>query len=149
MATKVPDMWWKWLVVASVLTAAGGAAFVCLSGSVLQPVLRYFYNGFFADAPFDTLAPEAVAYQTWVYGVLGGVMVGWGAALVPVIYVPFRRGERWAWNTVALSLGLWYVFDTGASAAHGVVPNVLLNTAILVMFVIPLIASRRYFQTGA
>ena len=145
----VPDIWWKWLLAASLATVVVGAAFVCAAGSVLQPMVRFYYEQFSPTLEFDTLSAEAVAYQTWLYGVLGGVMVGWGVALVPLVYYPFRRGERWAWGAIAASMLCWFVFDTGASAAHGVMANVILNCVFLVAFGVPLVGAARHFPRQA
>jgi hypothetical protein len=136
MEEKVPGIWWKWLVAAS--------GFVVLFGFVLL----FFGDDLFLDPPLDALASEDRAFQSWVYGVLGAVMVGWGILLLYVAYVPFRRGERWAWHSLFLALVVWYVLDTGASLYHGVYLNAAFNTGFLVIFGIPLLASARRFPKG-
>jgi cytochrome c oxidase assembly factor CtaG len=63
-----------------------------------------------------------------------------------VAAVPFARRERWAWWATLGSLALWFVVDSSLSLAHGAAFNVLLiNLMPLVVFVPPLVATRRAF----
>jgi uncharacterized membrane protein len=81
-----------------------------------------------------------------VYGVLGSVTIGWGILLLLTIHYPFREGEGWAWTSIVISLTIWYFADTGVSLYHGVFLNAVSNTFFLMLFGIPLIFTRKYFQ---
>lgn len=90
---------------------------------------------FFGDSP----KPSAfLDYQAWIYGLLGATVAGWGLMIMFVGRFGVGRGEKWAWWAIALSFGLWYLVDTGISAAYGVGFNVAFNTILLVAAAIPL-----------
>ncbi len=73
-------------------------------------------------------------------------MVGWGVALILVVRTLFAAGHRAGWNIVALSAATWFVPDTAYSLASGYWQNALLNLAFLVLFAVPLIATRQVFR---
>jgi hypothetical protein len=75
-------------------------------------------------------------------------MFGWGVALVAVTRTLFSVGRRAGWNAVALSIGTWFVPDTSYSLLSGYWQNALLNAAFLLLFAIPLIATRKVFHAG-
>ena len=76
------------------------------------------------------------------HAVIGGVMIGWGVALFYVTRSLLTRGERIAWNLVALSVGAWFVPDTSYSLLAGYWQNAMLNTGFLALFALPLWATR-------
>lgn len=90
----------------------------------------------------------AMHYITFINGVVGAVMVGWSVALLLIVVGPFRRGERWAWQAVAVSLLAWFVPGTLFSAWSGVMRNVVFNCLFIIVFAIPLIATYRRFHDG-
>lgn len=90
----------------------------------------------------DSFGQESVRYISLAHAVIGGVMAGWGVALLYVTRSLFARGERIAWNLVALSLGAWFVPDTSYSLLSGYWQNAMLNTAFLALFALPLWATR-------
>lgn len=81
---------------------------------------------------------EALPLMDQLTAMLGATIACWGLATALVVAIPLRRGERWAWGCVAGSALLWFVVDTGLSAAHGVWVNVGFNLAALVMMGVPL-----------
>ena len=91
---------------------------------------------------------EAARYISLAHAVLGGVMFGWGIALVAVVRTLFASGCRAGWNIVALSVGAWFVPDTGYSLLSGYWQNAVLNLGFLLVFVVPLIATREVFRAS-
>lgn len=88
---------------------------------------------------------EAASYISLAHAVLGGVMVGWGVALILVVRMLFAAGHRAGWNIVALSVAAWFVPDTAYSLASGYWQNAVLNLAFVALFAVPLIATRKGF----
>ncbi len=131
------DVWLTGLTAGVALAGFLLAAFPA-SGPVNALVNSYTDPVFW---PAGDPTPSMVAYRSWVFGVTGAVMGGWGMLMVWVVRGPFLRRERWAWLAMAVPLSCWYVVDTLASLAHGVVSNAILNTGMLVLFVPPLFAS--------
>ncbi len=85
------------------------------------------------------------AFHTWVYGAWGATIAGWGISLLLILYNAFSRKERWAWYAIGAGLVVWYVLDTGISAYFGVTFNVIFNTIIMVIVIVPLAATYRWF----
>lgn len=139
------SFWTLWLLAASAGVVVFGLALVLAPGLARRAFGLLLYG----DAGrVATFGPEAVAYVSLAHGVLGAVMIGWGAALVLVVRGPFARGEREGWRIVVLSLAAWFVPDTAFSLASGSWPNAALNAALALLFVVPLAATRRDFRSG-
>jgi hypothetical protein len=137
-------IWDMWLTALAAGVALAGflLAFFPASVPVNALINRYADPVFW---PEGGLTPSILAYRSWVFGVTGAVMGGWGMLMVWVVRGPFRRRERWAWASLALPLACWYLVDTASSLAHGVVSNAILNTGLLVLFAPPLIGSAPTF----
>ena len=78
---------------------------------------------------------------------MGAVIMGWMIVIFYQLRGNFQRGEKEAWNTITLSLVVWYVFDSAFSWYMGFTENVILNTVFFALFIIPLMASRKYFRS--
>lgn len=115
-----------------------GAAGTPLFRSYDASVARAFYSS-------DALPAVVVAHHRWLLGVIGASVVGWGIAFVALVAGPFRRQERWAWTTLATSVGVWGALDAGVSLLHGVTGEVVFVAAIVMCIAVPLALARRAF----
>jgi len=86
-----------------------------------------------------------VKFQSWIYGVLGATITGWGIFLVFIVHYPFRNLELWSWNCILTGIVIWFIVDTAISIHFGVSFNVLFNIVLLFMIGFPLVFSRKYF----
>ena len=111
-----------------------------------------FFTGTVAEGVFSALGfgpPQSIAspglsdYLRLPFAVLGSDMVGWMALLLAVVHGPLRRREPWAWPAVALSLGAWFVLDTGMSLVLGFPTHALFNLVFAIALAVPLIGLRR------
>ncbi len=130
--------WWLWLVVVSGGVVAAGLVMV------LMPALtrRLFSLLVFASPEtIDGFGALPARYVALAHGVLGAVMVGWGAALLVVLFGSFRRGAREAWSIVAVSVAAWFVPDTALSLATGFWQNAVLNVVVAALYIVPLAAT--------
>jgi hypothetical protein len=93
--------------------------------------------GFGLDQAGDLTANE-LDYVAFVFRVLGAVIVGWMVALAGIAVVPLRRREPWAWWTVASSMVVWFVIDTGMSVIVGQHSHAAFNLAFLLAVAVPL-----------
>jgi hypothetical protein len=137
--SRPSSFWINWLLA----VAAGVVAFGLVL--VLAPTLaRQGFSILVYASPdrIDAFGQEQVRYISLAHAVIGGVMVGWGAALFYVTKTLLAVGSRIAWNLVALSVGAWFVPDTSYSLISGYWQNALLNTVFLVLFALPLWAMR-------
>ncbi len=135
--------WWHWLVVVACGVLVFSVALVTL------PDLMYLlFNLLFFSASQAQLAfsEGATTYIKFVYGVLGAVMVGWSVLMLLTLVGPFRRRQREAWLSLAASLTIWFVVDSGYSVLTGFWQNAALNVAFFAGFAVPLVATYRFFR---
>ena len=129
------EFWRIWLIVVGLGIAGAGVAMALLGGSrVFDGMNRLIDPAFWKDAP----DPATRRYQTWIYGVLGGTMAGWGLTVAILVAGAFPTHQLWAWWSVAGAVALWFVLDTGQSLRHRVIANATLNTVVLAAVAIPL-----------
>lgn len=142
--SEVPsEFWLRWLLVAILGVMAFGLVLVLAPGLTRQGFSLLVY----ADAEHITkFGADAVAYIALVHAVLGGVMFGWGAALLFVARGPFARGALEGWQIVAVSVVAWFVPDTAFSLWSGFWQNALLNATFIILFAVPLAATYRVFH---
>ncbi len=137
--------WYNWLI----LTTLGVMLFslvLVLIPHELQTVLDDLYLA--DENPAETFSPEAYHYLNFVFGVLGGVMLGWMAAIFYILVTLFKYGERLGWRLITLSLLTWFVVDSSASLITGFWQNAVLNAVFLLLFAIPLFATYREFHAS-
>lgn len=133
---------WADLAITVVVIAVGlyAAALVLIGGIVADEV---FGPLGFGPESADITGGAAYEYSTFIFGVLGAVIIGWMVAMLFIVRGPLRRREPWAWNAVATSIGIWFLVDTGFSLAVGQVEHGIFNVAFLLAVAIPLGRLRR------
>lgn len=135
--------WQRWLFIVGLAVSVFGVALAFLNATPLFAVMHHQVNPvFFME---ERICADARAFQAWIYGVLGAAVASWGVALAFIARYPFGKKEPWAWNCVATGLLLWYVIDTAISAYFRVYFNVLFNTGMLVLALLPLVFTRKQF----
>lgn len=105
-----------------------------------------YYDFYVGTDAFANLGTGELANQRFLYGIAGAVMASWFIVLAFLVHIPFRRGEVWAWNAIALSTLVWFIGDGYASVITGFVAHALLNVSLLVMIGIGLMATWRDFH---
>ena len=136
--------WQRWLVVTSELLIIFGLVMAFLNRTIAFDLFNSQINPIFwgaADIPAG-----AWAFQGWIYGVAGAIVVGWGIFLFYLARYPFKQQEKWAWNCIFTGLLVWYVVDTFISVQFKVYFNAISNTVIFIPMILPLIFTRKYFQ---
>ena len=140
---RVFRFWQRWLLYASVFFCAFGLLVALFPNALfLVPwnaaVADTFYGG--------SESAEGAAFRAFVLAPLGGTIAGSYLLQAFVAAIPFVRRERWAWWATLGALLLWFVVDSSLSLAHGAAFNVwMINLAPLVVFIPPLVATRRAF----
>ena len=93
----------------------------------------------------NPLPLEPDRYLRFATSLMGAVSLGWAMTL----YVACRAAWRLtgaasvaAWRGLTLAAFVWFVIDSNASIANGFPLNAVSNTGLLVLFLIPLLASR-------
>lgn len=83
--------WIRWLLAASLLVVVFGLALVLAPGLTRQGFSLLVYG---SAARLDAFGPEPARYVSLTHAVIGGVMVGWGVALLYTTWALLRRGVR-------------------------------------------------------
>jgi hypothetical protein len=138
------NFWYRWPLVISFVIVIFGFFMAIFNQSPLFDLFNQQIDPVFWDGNASQSA--YAQFQGWVYGVLGSTMSGWGLMLFFVVRYSFQRREEWAWNAIAISLGFWYLLDTGISLYFGVHFNAVFNTLLLIVVLIPLGFSRKFFM---
>lgn len=141
----LPRLWLWWLIVILCCTIAG-SLLPLVAPTLSRQLLSFLVFG--DAAQVDALSAAAVHYIVFINGVVGAVMAGWSAALLLIVAGPFRRGERWAWRAVTVSLLAWFVPGTLFSIWSGVLLNLAVNCLFAAAFAIPLLATYRRFHAA-
>ena len=129
-----------------VFTGAFGAAFVALPGTTAQIFDWMMFSSRSLPIPYTS---QAQPYVSFVYGVLGAVMVGWGCSMVMTASSSaWKERKMEAWNSLAIPMGVWFAVDTTWSFATGFTPNCILNVAFLGVWGVALLSCRHFFMTA-
>ncbi len=144
-ADRTPKLafWQKWLLVVGIVIAVFGTLMALLSGTPLFDVLnRQIDPAFWGVNP---VSGNAKVFQQWIYGVWGATIAGWGVFVTFIARYPFRAKERWAWDCLILGMAVWFVLDTSLSIYYQVYFNAAFNTALLILALLPAVATRKQF----
>ena len=135
----------NWLLAVCFVMILFGILMAFLAGTPLFDVFNSRIDPAFWGS--DQVPAEAGMFRSWLYGVWGATIAGWGILLAFVISGPISRHEKWAWNGVSLGIIVWYVFDTGLSIVFRVGFNVVFNTVLLAALLLPMIVLRKHFSS--
>ena len=132
----VPPTRSRWQLVLDVACAATilvGLA-VAVSPSLLPPYQAEI------EARFGDFDP---GFERFLFGPLGGTVVGQAVLLLALSRRPIRAGEGWALRAALQSLLLWFVVDSVVSLANRAAFNVwMVNLPSLLALGIPLVVLR-------
>ena len=137
------SFWQRWLFVVGILIAVFGILMTFLGGTSLFDVFNRQIDPVFWGS--NVVEESARGFQGWIYGVWGATIAGWGIFVAFIAHYPFRNRERWAWNCLVAGILVWFVLDTSLSIFHKVYFNAAFNTALLLLAMLPIILTRKYF----
>ncbi|MCC5805751.1 MAG: hypothetical protein JJU00_05420 [Opitutales bacterium] len=138
--------WQRWLLAVSVLQIFVGLLIALAPDSVLFAA----HTRALAATWFDGgLTDDATALRRFFFGIIGGTIAGYFLLQTLIVWIPFRRRERWAWHAVLWALLLWFTVDSTMSVRHGALFNVwMINIWPAVLTAVPLAMTRRAFARG-
>lgn len=138
------NFWQKWLFFVGIYLAVFGLVLAFFNQTyVMDFVFNNQINSVFWSA--NAVPENIIPFQSWVYGVLGATVAGWGIFIAFLAYYPFKAREKWAWNCIAAGISIWFIFDTSISAFYDVTFNVVFNVVLLIFIGLPLLFTRKYF----
>ena len=133
--------WQRWLFGVGIYLAVFGAVLAFFPHSAL---IDWAFNN--QINPLFNLTSDGLRFQAWIYGVLGATMGGWGMMIAFMAHFPFRRKEPWAWNGLVTALSFWFIVDQIISGYHGVIFNMVFNTLLYTVLILPLLMTRNFFN---
>ena len=145
---KIFDFWQKWLFIVSLIMLVFGLNLALFYGTPLFGWLRWGVNMAFWPDP-GQLTPAMLAFQNWTIGLMGIVMACWGLTVAFIAHYPFHRREYWSWLCLVCGVALWFGMDESLTLYYQVYFNALFNLGFLLLLVLPLVVTRRYFLSPA
>jgi len=145
MSDKTFNFWQKWLTYANVLTIIVGL----LSAFAGNSIFFEMHNDYTKEVFFgtETFNPEILRLKNWLFGIIGGTIVGFHVLMVMISENAFKKKERWAFLAMCYAMLSWFIIDSGISIYYGAVHNVvLINGIALILIGIPLIMTRNEFS---
>jgi hypothetical protein len=135
--------WMGWLKITMFIIIAAGILLIILGNTSNTDFLSEQINSVF----FSGRIPEesALLMKGWLIGLMGAVMAGWGSTMLYIAYIPFRKGEKWAWRSIFYPVLIWYILDSSVSLYYEATFNVIINTVMFLQIVAPLLFLRNLF----
>ena len=130
--------WQRWFTLANVMTLvigllvafAGNSFFFDYHNTQSQVV-------FFDGTPFT---PEVLRLKNWLFGIIGGSIVGFHVLLIFLSEYALRQRMGWAYVAAWIGLLSWFTIDTCISLLYGAAHNVLfINVPAIIMLGLPLL----------
>lgn len=138
------SFWQKWLTWANVMALMVGLL-VAFAGN---SIFFYLHNEQTSEVFFvgQAMTPEILALKNWLWGIIGGTVVGFHLLMIFVAENAFKKKEKWAWYACWAAMISWFLIDSSISVFYGAVHNVyLINIFAMVLIGLPLIATRKHF----
>lgn len=142
------QFWQKCLTYANVVTVLVGLLVAFAGNSLVFEI----HNAYTRDVFFqgNEISGDALRFKNWLFGIIGGTIVGFHLLMIMIAENAFKKKEKWAYYAMWLGLLSWFVIDSSISIYYGAIHNVIMiNIVALVLIGIPLVMTRREFQTGA
>lgn len=139
------EFWRKWLLWANYITIGVGLVVALAGNSIFldphnQATSQLFFEG-------NSIEGDMLLFKNWLFGIIGGTIVGFHLIMFFIIQNPFRKKERWAHQALTAGLLSWFIIDSSVSAYYGAFYNIyLINLVALVLIGIPLAATYRHFM---
>lgn len=144
MNDKKFTFWQKWLTYANVITVGIGLLVAFLGNSFFfdlhnEATVDIFFGG--------KISNEELMFKNWLFGIIGGTIVGFHVLMIMISENAFKKKERWAYRALWYGLVSWFVIDSGVSFYYNAIHNiVLINVVALVLIGLPLVFTRNEFR---
>ncbi|MCU0336591.1 MAG: hypothetical protein MUF12_01910 [Sediminibacterium sp.] len=137
--------WQKWLTWANVITLLIGllVAFVGNS-SVFELHNTYTQKVFFQGT---MLTNDILHFKNWLFGIIGGTIVGFHVLMIAISENAFKKQEKWAYYSLWIGLLSWFFIDSSISIFYGAIHNVfIINIPALLIIGLPLVMTFKDFR---
>lgn len=140
MNTKAEKFWYSWLKVVATFSILFGGAMALFNHTDLFRVMNDKLEVVYFSETI--ISAEIASMQYWLVGLIGAVLAAWGILVYFLILFPLKQKQLWAWNAIAISLAIWFAFDTWASFKWGASFNIIINVIFLFQYAAPLLFLR-------
>lgn len=145
MTLKNFNFWQKWLTYANVMTIVVGLLVAFAGNSIFFDTHNDHSAAVFFKS--DAFQPEVLQFKNWLFGIIGGTIVGFHVLMVFISENSFKRKEKWAYWAMWAGLLTWFGIDSGISFYYGAVHNIILiNLVALLLIGLPLFMTRNEFR---
>jgi hypothetical protein len=148
MPKSVPILWSRWIKFLSFFLIAYGLAMVFIPQLMRTPVASILFDNHesFRTAFISTDEPQST-FLNVLSGLLGTVTTGWAIQMAWLAHKPFRSGETWAWNALAMSVSVWAALEFYYKLIEGINGiGLFAHFGLWIAFAIPLLATYRHFH---
>ncbi len=139
------NFWQKWLTYANLMTIGVGLLVAFAGNSFFFEI----HNAYTKEVFFNTndFTPEVVQLKNWLFGIIGGTIVGFHLLMVMISENAFKKKEPWAFKAMWIGMVSWFLIDSGISMYYGAIHNVvLINLVAMVLIGLPLVMTRDEFN---
>lgn len=137
--------WQKWLTYANVLTVLVGISVAFAGDSFIWELHNNASKEVFFAGNFPA---EVVPYKKWLFGIIGGTIVGFHVLCIFISENAFKKKEPWAYWALWIGLISWFLIDSSISLFHGAIHNLyLVNLVALFLIGLPLLMTAKEFKS--
>lgn len=139
------NFWQKWLTWANVMTVIVGLMAAFAGNSFFFEA----YNSFTQEVFFqgNEMQGELLNFKNWLFGIIGGTIVGYHILMIMISENAFKKKERWAYGALWFALLSWFVIDSSITIYYGAIHNlIMINLVALALIGLPLIMTRKEFD---
>lgn len=139
------NFWQKCLTYANVITIGVGILVAFAGNSVIFELHNNYTKEIFFDS--GEFEPHILKFKNWLFGIIGGTIVGFHVLMVMISENSFKKKEMWAYKAMWYGLLSWFLIDSGISIYYGAIHNVIIiNIVALILIGIPLVVTRKEFK---
>lgn len=140
--------WSRWIKFLSFFLIAYGLAMVFVPQLMRSPVAAILFdnNEALRNAFVSAGEPQST-FLNVLSGLLGTVTTGWAIQIAWLAHKPFRSGETWAWNALAMSVSVWAALEFYYKLIEGINGvGLFAHFGLLIAFAVPLLTTYRHFH---
>lgn len=139
------NFWQYWLTYANVMAIVVGLLVAFAGNSIFFEIHNNHTKDVFLNG--SEFEPNILEFKNWLFGIIGGTIVGYHVLMIMISENSFKKKEIWAYKAMWYGLISWFLIDSGISIYYGAIHNVILiNIVALILIGIPLIMTRKEFK---
>jgi len=138
------SFWQRWLTYANVLTIIIGLLVAFAGNSIFLKIHNSYSSELFFSS--DHINIDVLHYKNFLYGIIGGTIVGFHVLMVMISENAFKKREKWAYYAMWYGLLSWFIIDSSISFFYGAIFNIaMINLPALILIGLPLVMTRKVF----